>query len=512
MSVPTIAARLTAPFERYVDSWNDPQRNGRAVLVFLLLFVGSWTLFHLVAAWSIDLQFDLLETYAWSLHPSAGYYKHPPLVAFAPMVWFSVFPSADWAFHLLALTNAAIALFAVDLIARRYLTNDKRLLVLILLLLTPFYQFHGQRISTNQLLLSTWPIATYFFLRAFETRGALWSAAAGAMAAVAMLGKYYSIYLVAALVIAALAHPARWTYLKSKSPWISMAAGLIVLAPHLHWLLTQGGGPFAYAYSVHGSVSTATLIGKAGSYMAGAIGYVVLPVIAYLLVTRPKPRDVIHALWPQDPNRRQLVVLLAAMILLPPVTAPLMGLQLSSLWTMSAWFLLPIVLLAPAEIQIPRSHLAAAAMTVTVVTVGALIAAPAVAWQRHVNGNKEGRAYYRLVSEDLTKEWSRLTPKPLRIVLSTFDLAVAVTFYGPSHPDSAPYFAVQTSPWITTDRMKQEGWAMLCPVADADCLAAIDRRRSSEPRSVRSEIEVTRYLLGRPSQPARFTALLIPPQ
>ena len=111
------------------------------------------------------------------------------------------------------MVNAAVALFAIDRIARRYLSGDKRLLVLLLLLLTPFYQFQAQRFASNQTLLSTWPIATYCFLRAFETRGLAWSAAAGATAALAMLGKYYSIYLVAAFIVAALAHPARWTCL-----------------------------------------------------------------------------------------------------------------------------------------------------------------------------------------------------------------------------------------------------------------------------------------------------------
>ena len=88
--------------------------------------------------------------------------------------WFSVFPPTDWTFHLLAMANAAAGLFATDRIARTYLDGDKRIAVLLLLLLTPFYQFFGQRFGANQTLLSTWPIATYCFLRAFETRGLAW--------------------------------------------------------------------------------------------------------------------------------------------------------------------------------------------------------------------------------------------------------------------------------------------------------------------------------------------------
>ena len=139
--------------------------------ILLLLFVLAWTVFHTVTHSAVDLHPDLLEIYAWSRHPSGGYYKHPPLGALMAAAWFAVFPVADWSFRLLAMTNAAVALLAVDRIARLYLSGDKRLLVPLLLLLTPFYQFHATRFGANQVLLSTWPIATYCFLRAFQTAG-----------------------------------------------------------------------------------------------------------------------------------------------------------------------------------------------------------------------------------------------------------------------------------------------------------------------------------------------------
>jgi hypothetical protein len=160
------------------------------------------------------------------------------------------------------MTNAAAGLFATDLIARRYLEGDKRILVLLLLLLTPFYQFHGQRFASSQTLLSTWPIATYCFLRAFETRGLVWSAAAGAAAALAMLGKYYSIFLIAGFLAAVLAHPGRWAYLRSASPWISAAVGGVVLAPHVQWLFATEFTPFSYATALHAGASLGEVLWK----------------------------------------------------------------------------------------------------------------------------------------------------------------------------------------------------------------------------------------------------------
>ena len=145
---------------RYIDKWFDAEADNRAVWIFLGLFVALWTAFQIISYQSIDLRDDLTEIFAWSRHPSAGYSKHPPLAALMAATWFAVFPAADWSFHLLAMLDAALGLLFVDLIARRYIDGEKRLLVLLLLLLTPFYQFHGQRFNANQILLSTWPMAT----------------------------------------------------------------------------------------------------------------------------------------------------------------------------------------------------------------------------------------------------------------------------------------------------------------------------------------------------------------
>ncbi len=421
--------------------------------------------------------------------------------------WFAVFPVADWSFRLLAMVNAAVALFAVERIARLYLPGDKRLLVLLLLLLTPFYQFHAQRFASNQVLLSTWPIATYCFLRAFASRGALWSAAAGAAAGVAMLGKYFSIYLVAAFIVAALAHPARWAYLRSPSPWISAVVGLFVIAPHLHWLTTAAFTPFDYVYAAHGGSSRVEVIASIATYLLGGIGYVALPIVVYLISVRPDRRILAETLWPSDPDRRLLVVLLAGQILLPALSAPFLGVELTSLWTMQGWFLLPIVLLAPQAATVTRSGAVFTAAAVIAVTVLALLAAPAIAWTKHVGGTKHGESLYRLLSDEITRQWHRDMHRPLTIVMG--DLAEAVTFYSPDHPDSVPGFDLRVAPRVSPERLAREGYAVLCD--QPACTNEAARRAAVEPHAVQRELELSRRYLGRQGPNARFSIVLVPP-
>jgi 4-amino-4-deoxy-L-arabinose transferase-like glycosyltransferase len=499
---------LIASMQRPLDAWFDMERGGRAVAILLLVFVLLWTIFQVVSRASTNLNLDLLEIYGWSRHPSAGYYKHPPLGGLMGAAWFALMPATDWSFDLMAMVNAAIALLAVYAIASLYVPGDKRLVVLLLLLLTPFYQFHAQRFGSNQTLLSTWPIATYCFLRAFRTRGLAWSVAAGATAGLAMLGKYYSIYLVAACVIAALSHPARWTYLRSPSPWISTVVGLIMLAPHLYWLRTAPFTPFDYIYIAHTASSGAEMLISVATYLIGAIGYVALPIAAYALIVRPDRRLLAQTLWPSDADHRMLVILLAGQLLLPALSAPILDVPLTSLWTMQAWFLLPIVLLAPQAAAVSRPQAVTVAALVLAFAMVTLLAAPVVAWARHVNGGKHGEAYYRLISEEITREWHRHSDRPLMIVLG--NLPEVVAFYSPDHPDAVPAFDLRTAPWVTPERLAREGYAVLCD--QADCVAEADRRAAAEPNAIRREVELSRSFLGRPGAGARFMVMIVPPR
>jgi 4-amino-4-deoxy-L-arabinose transferase-like glycosyltransferase len=511
MMLASLQRSVLAPLERRAGAWYDSERDGRAVVILFGLFVAIWTAFQIISYASIDLHPDPLEVFAWSRHPGAGYYKHPPLGAWIAAAWFTVFPRADWAFQLLGAVNATVGLYAVYLIARRTLDGDKRLFVLLLLMLTPFYQFNAQRFASNQTLLSTWPIATYCFLRAFETRGIAWSAAAGLAAALAMLGKYFSIYLVAGFIVAVLVHPRRWDYLKSSSPWISVAVGLLVLAPHIWWLVTTGYQPFAYAMLAHGSTSLVAGIQAAINYVIGGVAYMLLPFAVYFLAVRPDLDTLERALWPADPQLRMLAVLLWVPLLLPALTAPLMKTELVPLWTMQGWFLLPILLLAPVSATLPRRAAVRVALGVLVMSLAVLLAAPALAWMRHVQGTNEGRAYFRPLSNEVTRLWHETTGRRLAIVAGDPDLAAAATFYSADRPDYIPGFNLALAPWVTEQRLDREGWVAVCRASDHGCANAVEPRIAARTDARRVEVEIVPRYLGTAGEPRQFLIIMVPP-
>ena len=475
-----------------------------------------YTAFAIISSASVGLHPDLLETYARGLHPAAGYEGHAPLAALMAGAWFSLFPPTDWAFHLLAMVNAAAGLYATDCIAHRCLDGDKRIAVLLLLLLTPFYQFIGQRFSADQTLLSTWPIATYCFLRAFETRSLAWSAGAGAAAAIAMLGSYHSGFLIAGFVAAVLAHHGRRAYLRSWSPWLSAAVSALMLAPHLQWLLAPdivlaaGRGDAA---ALHSSAPLTKVLWKDSLCLVEGVASVGLLLAVYWIAVRPNRAILRETLWPPDPDGRMLVALLVAPLVLPAIVAPFVGTVLTPPWTMPAAFLLPIVLLRPKAAELTRVAAIRITALVAVITICTLAAAPWLAQRTHAEGTRESREYYRPVSAEVTNAWRLATGLPLRIVMGNRDLASAVTFYSPDHPDAMPGFEIgPATPWITSERLAQDGWAAICNADDEKCVDAA-RQRASGKSNVQfvTYSTINRYL-GKGGKLGRFFFILAAPE
>lgn len=504
----TPAERLRNATESFLSAGSD----NAGTLRILILFVAAWTTFQTLSFSSVGVHPDLTEIFGWSMHPQASYFKHPPLAALMARGWFTVFPAADWSFHLLAMTNAAVGLFFTDLIARRYLDRDRRIFVLLFLLMMPFYQFHGQRFASNQTLLSTWPIAVYCFLRSFERRGTIWPLAAGVAAAAAMMGKYFSIYLIAAFPVAVLLHSERLRYLRSPAPWISTAAGFLTLSPHLWWLQANGPQTFNYAFSVHGHIGVGRALAKSGSYLLGLVGYTALPCAVWWLVVRPGREAIRDAFMPTDPERRMLVALFAVPLILPAIMAPILKTSVTPLWTMQAWFLLPILLLMPASVRLPHRAVITTAIGVAAATIVIILAAPVIAWTYHANGIGQSREYTHSLASELTREWRSRYGTRLSIVTGDENLAGGAAFYSPDHPDSVFVVGLWTTPWVTPARVAREGSAILCRASDpAACIQGLQTLGVPEATLQKTEITLANHFLGSTTRPEKFLIWLVPP-
>jgi hypothetical protein len=226
---------------------------------------------------------------------------------------------------------------------------------------------------------------------------------------------------------------------------------------------------------------------------------------------RPDRSTLHETVWPPDPAGRMLVILLLVPLLLPAIVSPFLGVLATPLWTMSGWFLLPIILLRPQTAKLSRLAAVRITALVVLVTLGALVAAPFLASYYNDTGSVEGREYYRPVSTEVSNAWHLATGVPLAIVMGDPDLVAAATFYSPDNPDSVPNYDLAATPWMTPDRLRRDGYAAMCKADDQTC---VDAARSEAANKAGAQFitfsTINRYR-GRPGKLGRFLFVLIPP-
>lgn len=509
---PLPAARSwLAPIVGLADALTDPRRADRTAAAVIGGYVLVWTLYAVVAKSSQDVHFDMGEAVAWSRELALGNPKHPPASAWLVGAWFSVFPLTDWAYYLLAVLTAAVGLWIAWKTSERWLTADKRAAGLALMTLVPFFNFQALKFNANTVLIPLWAATTWCFLRAFETRSTAWAAAAGIAATGAMLGKYWSIVLLAGLALAALLDPRRGRYFRSAAPWVTIAVGAAAIAPHLAWLAAHGFGPIRYAASEHAAASTFALIKADIGFLAGAAGYAAVPIGLAWLAARPDRRALADTVWPTAPERRLALVAFVAPLLVSTILAFAAGAEIVSLWAMPALTLLPVVLLSSPLVMVrPAALIRLLALAVAFPLI-ALAASPAVALLIQRAGLEHHAAHYRLLARAIDESWRRTSNHPLRLVGSGTNLVNGVAFYLADRPSTDDIMGPAQTPWAGPDRIDRDGIALVCALTEGGCIAAASAIAAGRPIGQRTEVEVARTWLGIKGRAEQYLIITVPP-
>jgi 4-amino-4-deoxy-L-arabinose transferase-like glycosyltransferase len=482
----------------------NPVRCDRTVLISLGGYVVLWTIYGAIAKSSQGLHYDMTETIAWSRDLSLGYLKHPPLSAWIVRLWFSVFPVAEWSYYLLAMLMPAAALWFAWKLSEDYLDTEKRIIGLALLMLVPFYNFHALKFNVNTVLMPVWAMTTTWFLRSYRTHSALYAALAGLGAAACMLGKYWSVFLLLGLIAAALIDTRRRQYFTSAAPWITVGVGLALLAPHLIWLVQNDFVPFSYAVSVHGAKSLLESAKGVAGYLAGSIGYIAIPLVVVAVAAWPSRATIADMVWSADADRRLTAAAFWGPFLFPVIGALASGTEITSLWSMPAWTLLPVMLLSPPAVRLTAYDTRRLLIAATAVPHIMLIAAPVIAIQVQRSGPQPAAAHARLLALQIDAAWHETTPLPLRFVGGNADIAYDVIAAAPERPRALPGMSPPSEAELT-----KAGMALVCFAEDLGCVQAAIARA---PTARRVEREIQRNYFGIAGKPQRYTILIVPPR
>ncbi len=386
------------------------------------------------------------------------------------------------------------------------------MVVLLLLMLLPIYQFHAQRFNANAVLLAAWPLASYCFLRSFETREIRWAVAAGATAALAMLGKYYSVFLIVSFVVAAICHPQRRAYFTSWAPWLSIAVMFAALAPHLNWLAVNGAPPFVYALARHTGKAFVPSLIEAFLFILGVVMILSIPTATWALIAGKRLQKLSQDFWAMNSSLLLLLLVSVGTIVFPAITTVALGADMPPVWGLQGLFLFVILIVCGASYPIERFYTVNLALVVIGIAVVAVaVAAPVHAFYRNTHPLHEGRNFYSLAALELTRQWHEQSDAAIAVVGGDDGLAFAIAFYSPDHPVYEKHLVYPNTEALPVEASFDQGWAGLCYDGDTYCIAAMQRTAARAPRSVTTEFVVQSTLFGQPGASQRFAAVMVPP-
>lgn len=507
MSLPAPFSSIDRAAARLRAALTDPARAERTVVWWLALYTVVWAAYATIAKAPQGLHPDMTEIVAWSRDLSLGYLKHPPLAAWVVAAWFAVFPVAEWSYYLLAALMPALALWLAWKLSADYLDLEKRVAGLLLLMLVPFFNFHALKYNVNTVLMPLWAATTLCFLRSYRTQSIAWAVLAGVCAAGAMLGKYWSVFLLAGLVIAALIDKRRMAYFRSAAPWVTVAVGGVALAPHLMWLVQHQFAPFTYAMVVHGEKSLTTTLVSVLGYLGGSLGYIAIPLIVVAVLARAKPAVFAEMAWPRDDARRLAALAFWLPFLLPALGAIAGRSEITSLWSMPCWTLLPVLLLSPAAVTVRAVDTKRLLIAAVAVPLVLLIASPVIAVIAQRNKPLPTSAQAHLLARQVEQAWQQLTPLALRFVGGEADLAYGVVTYAADRPR-----ALTDMPAPDAGDLARSGAVYVCFAEDQGCRLRAAERAAAVAGSRTVESTIARGFLRTMGEPQRYTLVLVPPR
>jgi hypothetical protein len=491
--------------------------NSDAAAVRLPLMLGVhaviWTIASALYRSNLDWAGDMLENYAWGIEWQAGYYKHPPFFAWVTAAWFSIFPRTDMAYFALSNANAMVGLCGIVALARRFLPAREAAVAGLAMAVSPIYTTLAIKFNANTILLSVWPWTAYLFVRYVQTGTRKSAMALGAMAAVAMLAKYFSVALLAGLALAGLMRPAWRARLLRPQSLLAVMAGSIVLWPHLHWLIQNGMPTFSYASHRMHEIERPlpVVIGDLACYALVQVAYLLPSMVFLLLLARryhgQAAKLMLHAYVRRSLDRDLWWLAMGTFFAICTV-AVATSTQLSSLWGNTQWFALAafwVAILRNAGIDLNLRRVQWVMAFYWVMVLGLSAGGGYMKAMHHNKLTMEPRAELARESREV---WRHLTSSPLAIVSGTTKEARSVAFYGHGTTRYWDLMEPGTTPWLSVADVRRDGALFICRDDDDPCQRAAASFSAAEPEW----ISVRKTVWGFDFPPRRYVLFVMPPK
>jgi 4-amino-4-deoxy-L-arabinose transferase-like glycosyltransferase len=491
---------------------------GRALAVLIGVHLLVWTALPILVC--PNLQLDLVEDLAFGREWQLGYWKHPPLPWWTAELVVRLTGQTD-VIYLLGPLAVVICFYAVWLLAREVAGAFQGLIAILILEGVHFYNFSAVKFAHDQMQLPFWAFTGWAFHRALTRRRALDWMIAGALLAGAFWSKYAAVALAATLILFLLIDPRARTAWRGPGPYLMAITFLIVLAPHLGWLLAHDLMPLHYvderALPASGWMQA---IGYPLQWVASQILFLTPALVLLALLALPLAARTDAATTTGRPSRvapdhgfdRSYVTWLAlGPFAITTLAAAVLGRLPVAMWGYSLWIFAPLaalIWLGPVAEARRLRRFAAAAIAVAVafpLAYGLIELYEPLVRDRPKATQFPGRA----MADIITREWRAAFGSPLLYVGGTEFAANNVAVYSTDRPHVVVHGDPKLSPWIDLTALRRHGavlvWEEGLPGVDTERWLATFVTLEVQP------VLVLARQTRQPVRPARIGFAFVPP-
>lgn len=201
----------------------------------IVALVAVLTLVRFVVAARAGLLWDEPYYWMWSEHLAAGYYDHPPMVAWWIRAGTTFLGDGSLGIRFLFVLNVAAVAFAAYGIGRALFDDRVAWMAALWTSVTPLLGIAGFMATPDGPSVLFWTLAVFAYAMVVKTERGAWWLAVGVCAGLGLLSKYTNLFLGLGIVLSLLldARLRRWFV----SPWLwaGGALALVVFLPVVLW-------------------------------------------------------------------------------------------------------------------------------------------------------------------------------------------------------------------------------------------------------------------------------------
>jgi dolichyl-phosphate-mannose-protein mannosyltransferase len=440
------------------------RRPAAAFAVFAALHAAVWT--ALPGILYKNLPLDLIEALTYGREWQFGYDKLPPLPWWVVEVVYRVFRS-DIAYYALSEVVILVTFALVFATARPLVGAVGALAAVLIIDGLHYFNYTAPKFNHDVIQLPFWALAGLAFHASLRHRRIADWLLLGFALGLALWAKYFFVVLAVPLALFLLIDRDARRALATPGPWVTVVVALVVMAPHLVWLVRNDFLPFAYASA-------------RAAQSHGALDHVVHPLLfagSQVLALIPALAIAAPLSWPEpatstskvDAFDRRIVTLLAfgpaaTLIALSAVT----GRGLVAMWGYPLWLFLGLWIVMTVGSAIDGRRLARVVAVWAIVFVGLAAAFIADYTVLPKIDHRYRAAFFpgdRLAME-IDQRFRAATGAPLAYVVASMWVGGNVAHYSADRPRVLIDGSPARAPWIDLADLRARGAAVVWMVGD----------------------------------------------